>query len=75
MKHPGRVTFEFVLSLAILAMCGAEARAQASYAPPNDLPNPYRTVSGWAPLPDGRKWGSTSGVAISTEGNIWTFDR
>jgi NHL repeat len=53
----------------------SSAHGQASYPPPNDLPNPYRMVRNWAQLPDGRKWGSTSGVAISPEGNIWTYER
>ena len=63
------------MGIAILAISGVDARAQASYPPPNDLPNPYRTVLNWAQLPDGRKWGSTSGVAIGPDGNIWTYDR
>src|ERR1019366_4890 len=50
---------------------------QASYAPPNaaDVPNPYKTIAGWAQLPDGRKWGSTAGVDIGPDGNIWAYDR
>ena len=68
-------TFEIAVSLALLAFSGADALAQASYAPPNDLPNPYKAVSNWAPLPDGRKWGATSGVAIGPDGNIWTYER
>ena len=34
----------------------------------NDRPNPYRTVEGWAKLPEGRAWGSTSAVAIDKDG-------
>jgi hypothetical protein len=67
--------FELAVSIAILSIFGLNARAQASYPPPNDLPNPYRTVLHWAQLPDGRKWGSTSGVTIGPDGNIWTYDR
>lgn len=48
---------------------------QTSYPPPNDLPNPYRTIAGWAQLPDGRKWGSTAGVAVGPDGHIWTYER
>src|SRR6185369_16332592 len=41
-------------------------------APTNDLPNPYRTVEGWAKLPAGRTWGSTSAVDIAKDGSsIW----
>src|ERR1700692_3524940 len=45
------------VGVAILAVSSVCAWGQASYPPPNDLPNPYRTVTGWAQLPDGRKWG------------------
>ncbi len=43
----------------------------------NTAPNPYRTVPGvWAPLPDGRDWGSTSLVEVSPDGEtIWAVDR
>ena len=75
MRDARRLIFELALSIAILAVCGGSAHAQASYPPPNDLPNPYRTVTHWAQLPDGRKWGSTSGVAIGPDGNIWTYER
>ena len=37
--------------------------------------NPYRVEEGWAKFPDGRKWGSTSGVDVDREGNIWAFER
>ena len=68
-------SIKFAISVAILAASAVNAGAQASYPPPNDLPNPYRTISNWGQLPDGRKWGSTSGVAIGPNGNIWTYDR
>lgn len=64
-----------VVAVAMLAACTVRAQGQASSHPRNDLPNPYRMVRDWAKLPDGRKWGSTSGVAISPDGNIWTYDR
>jgi hypothetical protein len=75
MRHSIRRKIELAAGIAILAGSGICAWGQASYPPPNDLPNPYRTVTGWAQLPDGRKWGSTSGVAIGPDGNIWTYDR
>ena len=47
-----------------------------SLNPFNDLPNPYQTVDGWAPLPDGRTWGSTAGVDIDPDGvHLWAIDR
>jgi len=61
--------------VAILVLTGGRAQAQASYPPPNDAPNPYRTVLNWAQLPDGRKWGSTAGVKVGPDGNIWAYDR
>ena len=60
---------------AMMAIGGAIVLAQPSYAPPNDAPNPYKTVTGWAQLPEGRKWGSTAGVDIGPDGNIWAYDR
>lgn len=51
--------------------------AQSSYQAPNesDVPDPYKTITGWAKLPDGRKWGSTAGVSVAPDGNIWAYDR
>jgi len=75
MREPLRLKIVLATGIVALAASGLGARAQSSYPPPNDLPNPYRTVTGWAQLPDGRKWGSTSGVAIGSDGNIWTYER
>jgi sugar lactone lactonase YvrE len=48
----------------------------AKVAPVNDLPNPYTTVEGWAKLPEGRSWGSTSAVDIDKDGrSIWVAER
>jgi DNA-binding beta-propeller fold protein YncE len=52
--------------------------AQSSPTMPavNDRPNPYRTIEGWAKLPEGRTWGSTSAVAIDKDGkSIWVAER
>ena len=49
--------------------------AQPSYAPPNDLPNPYRVIQHWGQLPDGRIWGSAAGVAIAPNGKVWGTER
>ncbi len=75
---PDKNQVRFVLALAGFAMMtasGASLNAPPSYAPPNDAPNPYHTVTGWAKLPDGRKWGSTAGVDIGPDGNVWAYDR
>jgi sugar lactone lactonase YvrE len=47
-----------------------------SATPTNDLPNPYNTIEGWAKLPEGRTWGSTSAVDIDRDGrSIWVAER
>jgi len=39
-------------------------------------PNPYKTVEGWAKLPEGRKWGSLSAVDIDKDGrSVWVAER
>ena len=44
--------------------------------PTNDLPNPYRTIEGWAKMPEGRTWGATSAVEIDRDGkSIWVAER
>jgi hypothetical protein len=61
-------------ALVVLPLAGAALSAQT--APTNDAPNPYRTVVGWATLPDGRAWGSTSAVDIAKDGrSIWVAER
>src|SRR5574338_778100 len=63
--------------MGIAALCAAApAIAQATQPPVNDLPNPYQTIEGWAKLPDGRAWGSTSAVAIAPDGRgVWVAER
>ena len=41
----------------------------------NDLPNPYAAGVSWGQLPDHRKWGSTAGITVGPDGNIWAIDR
>ena len=49
---------------------------QTADRPINDAPNPYRTVDGWAKLPAGRVWGSTSAVDVDRDGqSIWVAER
>ena len=64
-------------SLALLCLALAKVSgAQSVVSPVNDLSNPYRTVDGWAKLPDGRVWGSTSAVEIDKDGrSIWVAER
>jgi DNA-binding beta-propeller fold protein YncE len=57
-----------------LALCGL-VRAQTA-APVNTPPNPYRSIENWAKMPDGRNWGSTSGVDIDPDGtSVWVAER
>jgi DNA-binding beta-propeller fold protein YncE len=39
------------------------------------LDNPYRSQPGWGELPGGRKWGATSAIYPSADGNIWVAER
>ena len=66
-----------VVALVALPLCSAaSAHAQLGIRPQNDLPNPYRTVEGWAKMPEGRAWGSTSAVEVDKDGvSIWVAER
>jgi hypothetical protein len=75
MRKTNRWAFMLAGSVAsMFAVFGADRAAESS-PPSNDPPNPYHTVTNWAQLPDGRKWGSTAGVDIGPDGNIWAYDR
>jgi streptogramin lyase len=66
------------LRFAALLAIGAPLplAAQATMQPVNDLPNPYRTIEGWAKMPEGRAWGATSAVAIDRDGrSVWVAER
>ncbi|HEY5546525.1 MAG TPA: peptidyl-alpha-hydroxyglycine alpha-amidating lyase family protein [Gemmatimonadaceae bacterium] len=70
----------FVIAVSLTAVLAGQAAAQAggsaSMPPTNDLPNPYETITGWAKLPEGRTWGSTSAVEIDRDGvSIWVAER
>ena len=63
-------------ALGALAAWPAAALSQVAVEPTNDRPNPYQTVEGWAKMPEGRAWGSTSAVAIDKDGvSIWVAER
>jgi len=58
------------------SLLASGAAAQANMAPINSGPNPYKTIEGWAKMPEGRVWGSTSAVAIDRDGqSIWVAER
>ncbi len=71
MSYLSRMGLMFVIVGAGVGVTAISLHAQ------NAEPNPYRTVPGvWAPLPDGRDWGSTSLVEVSPDGEtIWAVDR
>src|SRR5262245_19838050 len=64
-----RVLFMRNLILAGLAVTILSAQA------PNSQPNPYRVITNWAKMPEGRVWGSLSAVAVDRAGNIWVGER
>jgi hypothetical protein len=37
--------------------------------------NPFRPDYNWGQLPDGRRWGATSAIYPSADGNIWVAER
>src|SRR3989304_5887115 len=67
MSHARRMRGASLAALALLAAWPAAARAQAAVQPTNDHPNPYRTIEGWAKMPEGRTWGSTSAVGSAQD--------
>jgi DNA-binding beta-propeller fold protein YncE len=64
-----------LLSATPLLGAASQVAAQgAAMTPSNDLPNPYRTIEGWAQL--GRPWGATSAVDIAPDGKgVWVAER
>ena len=72
----------FVCAVALTPHLRSQTSAAAAPWPavsplgaPNNLPDPYRAGVSWGQLPDARKWGSTAGVAVGADGNIWAIDR
>ena len=64
------------LSLLVVTLAVAVVTAQSQVQPTNDAPNPYETIEGWAKMPEGRAWGSTSAVDIAADGeSIWVAER
>ena len=62
-------------AMAMFGMLGERVYAQGEVTPINSAPNPYRTIAGWAKLPEGRTWGATAGVAVDRRDNIWVAER
>jgi len=75
MLRSSRMKALFVSAVVGLLLIAGSANSQDP-GPVNDLPNPYKTVEGWAKLPEGRTWGATSAVEIDPDGkSIWVAER
>ena len=71
MRQARQVRGLFVAVVVLATWSAGSVEAQ-----PNSQPNPYRTVVGWAKMPEGRTWGSTSAVEIDPDGkSIWVAER
>lgn len=76
MIDPRRMAIGVGVTGILLLAAAMPAPGQADMAPVNDRPNPYQTIEGWAKMPAGRTWGSTSAVAIDRDGvSIWVAER
>ena len=66
-----------LIAVAVIAATAAAGWGLAqAITPVNSAPNPYQTVEGWAKLPAGRTWGSTSAVYPDIDGkSIWVAER
>lgn len=60
----------FAVTVLAIVLSAAAVRPQT-----NDIPNPYRIEEGWAKMPQGRTWGSTSAVEPDRAGNVWVGER
>jgi hypothetical protein len=70
------MTGRLISTAMVLIVPVSLAQAQADMAPTNNLPNPFQTIEGWAKLPEGRVWGSTSAVYPDKDGvSIWVAER
>jgi hypothetical protein len=80
MSLSGRARIAFAVGIAVLALAGGTTTfTQGEVVDPTikgNLPNPNPTVTkNWGELPAGRTWGSTAGVDIGPDGQVWAYDR
>jgi streptogramin lyase len=63
--------------IATIGLVGTRTSGHSTeLQPTNDAPNPYQSIEGWAKLPEGRTWGSTSAVDVDKDGkSIWVAER
>ena len=65
-----------ILAAGIVATALSGVRTFGQAQATNDAPNPYQSIEGWAKLPEGRTWGSTSAVEVDKDGkSIWVAER
>jgi sugar lactone lactonase YvrE len=66
-----------LIAVAVIAVIAAAGWGLAqTVTPVNSGPNPYQMIEGWAKLPAGRTWGSTSAVYPDIDGkSIWVAER
>ena len=72
-----RLALVVVAGVAAIALGGSPVYTQADVSDParNPLPNPNPiVVKDWGKL-EGRTWGSTAGVDVGRDGNVWAYDR
>ncbi|HSL22743.1 MAG TPA: peptidyl-alpha-hydroxyglycine alpha-amidating lyase family protein [Vicinamibacterales bacterium] len=67
-RKPHRMRPLLTAAFAAVTLAGGLAQT-------NDLPDPYRVDEGWAKVPEGRTWGSTSAVDIDPRGDVWVAER
>ncbi len=74
-----RATTGCAVALALLTFATGSAQKASGVVDPTAagrLPNPNPTVvKNWGELPGGRVWGSTAGVDIGPDGQVWAYDR
>jgi sugar lactone lactonase YvrE len=77
LKHLRVAVVAGVATVVWIVGGGDPVRAQGpAMMPVNDAPNPFRTIENHFKLPDGRTWGSTSGVDVDKDGRtIWVAER
>ncbi len=69
MKPTNQPPHQLIIVLALVAL-STPVSAQ------NHAPNPYSAQDGWAKMPQGRTWGSTSAVYPAADGrHIWVGER
>lgn len=68
--------WSLVVAVGMITSSQTASPPTSPVPPINDRPNPYTTIEGWAKMPPGRTWGSTSAVTIDNDGtSVWVAER